>query len=98
MLKKILDKLRNEPVRVRVYSVAALVLGFLLTKHVLGATDVDFILSVLGIILGVETARAKVTPYNADAHDVPQDFGYDEDGEELSEDELNAVFADDEKE
>jgi hypothetical protein len=52
----------NEPLRLRVYTLAALVLGYLVSRHVLSPADVDFYLAVAALVLGVETARAKVTP------------------------------------
>ena len=58
-LKKILA---NEPLRVRAYGIAVLVLGYLLAKGVLSAEDVDFYVGLVGLVLGVETARAAVTP------------------------------------
>ncbi|WP_405061905.1 hypothetical protein OG474_09690 [Kribbella sp. NBC_01505] len=62
MLDKILNALKSNPVRVRIYTVAALVVGYLLVRGVVSPTDKEFILSVLGIVLGTETARAGVSP------------------------------------
>ncbi|MGZ0151867.1 phage holin [Kribbella sp. WER1] len=62
MLKKILDKLRDEPVRVRLYAVVVLVAGYLLARGYVDATDYQFILSLVAAVLGVEAARSKVSP------------------------------------
>lgn len=61
-MERTLDYLRNEPVRVRLYTVAVLVLGYLLARGVIDATDYEFAGALLLTILGVESARAKVTP------------------------------------
>ena len=58
-LKKLLA---NEPLRVRVYGIAVLVLGYLFAKGVLSAEDVDFYVGLAALILGVEVARSKVVP------------------------------------
>lgn len=62
MIERILRKLRSEPVRVRLYSVAALVLGYLAQKNVLSPSDVTFYLTLAGIVLAVESSRTKVEP------------------------------------
>ena len=54
--------LANEPLRVRVYSIAVLVLGYLLARGVLNPEDVDFYVGLAALILGVESARAVVVP------------------------------------
>ena len=70
MVEKIL---KDEPLRVRLYSLAGLVLGYLMVKGVVSATDVDFGLGVIAVILGVETARAKVTP-TSKVHTTTEEF------------------------
>jgi hypothetical protein len=62
MLNKVLDKLRREPVRVRIYTLATLVVGYLLARGYVSAGDVEFILGVASVVLGVEASRAKVSP------------------------------------
>lgn len=57
-----LDYLKREPVRVRVYTLAVLVLGYLATRGIVTPEDVDFYVTVAGVVLGVETARRKVSP------------------------------------
>jgi hypothetical protein len=63
MVAKILAALKREPVRVRVYSIAALVVAYLLARGVVSPTDGEFILGVLALVLGVEAARGNVTPF-----------------------------------
>jgi hypothetical protein len=53
---------KREPVRVRAYGVAVLVAGYLLVRGYIGPTDKEFVLSLLGLVLGVERTRSKVTP------------------------------------
>lgn len=57
-----LELLRNEPVRVRVYGITVLVAGYLFARQIITAADVQFYVGLAAIVLGVETSRAKVTP------------------------------------
>lgn len=61
-MSAILEKLKSEPVRVRLYSLATLVAGYLLARGVISPTDAEFIGGVVVVVLGVETARSKVSP------------------------------------
>jgi hypothetical protein len=65
-VNKLFAKLKQEPVRLALYSLATLVAGYLKTKGVLTTEDVAFIGSVAAVFLGVETLRSKVTPAKAD--------------------------------
>lgn len=62
MLNKILKKVRSEPVRLRLYLVIAAIATYLLVRGYVQATDLDFILTLTALILGVERSRAKVQP------------------------------------
>ncbi len=57
-----LELLKNEPLRTRLYALAVLVNAYLLGKNLIDVTDAAFIGGVAAVVLGVETARAKVTP------------------------------------
>ena len=57
-----LDKLKSEPVRVRLYSLAVLIATYLMARGYIQPTDLEFISGALLLVLGVETARAKVSP------------------------------------
>lgn len=57
-----LEKLKSEPVRLRIYTLALLVSGYLVARGYISLTDAEFIGSVALVVLGVETSRARVTP------------------------------------
>lgn len=57
-----IEKVASEPVRVRLYTLAVLVLGYLKIKGYIDATDAEFIATAILTVLAVETARAKVEP------------------------------------
>jgi TRAP-type mannitol/chloroaromatic compound transport system permease large subunit len=57
-----LDYLKREPVRVRLYTLAVLVLGFLTVKGVVTPADAEFYGTVVAVVLAVETTRRKVVP------------------------------------
>jgi hypothetical protein len=59
MLEKII---KDEPLRLRLYSLAVLVLGYLVARGLVSPTDAEFIGGVIVVVLGVESARQKVTP------------------------------------
>lgn len=61
-MDRIINKLRTEPVRVRLYGVAVLVLGYLKARGVIADVDAEFFGSLAVIVLAVETTRAKVMP------------------------------------
>lgn len=61
-MKNLIEKLKNEPVRVRLYTLAAVVIGYLKLKGYLSPEDAEFAYVVAGIILAVEATRSKVTP------------------------------------
>lgn len=61
-MSKILEVLKGEPVRLRLYSAALLIATYLYSRGFISVVDVEFIVGVAGIILAVETARAKVSP------------------------------------
>ena len=61
-MDKVVEKIKSEPVRVRLYTLAALVALYLAGRGYISPTDADFIISVVGVVLAVETARAKVSP------------------------------------
>lgn len=54
--------LRNEPLRARAYALTVLVAVYLVGRGIISATDKDFIVSVVAIVLGVEWSRTKVSP------------------------------------
>lgn len=61
--------MNTEPVRMALYPLVALIVGFLVVKGVLSSDDADFILGLAVLILGalgIEVARSKVTPWNPD--------------------------------
>lgn len=53
---------RNEPIRVRLYSAVVLITGYLVARGVIDQVDATFVGALALIVLGVETARARVTP------------------------------------
>jgi hypothetical protein len=59
--------IKSEPVRVRLYTILALVAGYLLTKGYVHPEDYQFIVTVVASILGVEATRSKVSPVSAAA-------------------------------
>jgi hypothetical protein len=61
-MNKLIEKLKSEPVRVRLYAVIAAVAAYLLIKGIVDASDVEFILTMAGLVLAVERTRAKVSP------------------------------------
>lgn len=61
-VEKVVAKAKSEPVRLRVYALAALVLAYLMAKHVIGPDDYQFYLALVTTVLAVESSRAKVTP------------------------------------
>lgn len=62
MVANVLEALKHEPVRVRIYTLAGLVLGYLVTRGVLSPADAEFYGSVAVVVLGVESSRRAVTP------------------------------------
>lgn len=54
--------LKAEPVRLRLYSLAAVIGGYLVTRGYIDGVTLDLLLSVAAIVLAVETARSKVSP------------------------------------
>ncbi|RNL66227.1 hypothetical protein EFK50_00965 [Nocardioides marmoriginsengisoli] len=62
MLKTILNALRNEPIRVRIYGLTVLVAGYLHERGLIDLVDVRFAGAAALIIFGAETARRKVIP------------------------------------
>lgn len=61
-MDKLLSKLRSEPVRVRLYSLAVLCAAYLVTRGYIQPTDAEFIGGIALLVLGVEASRAKVSP------------------------------------
>lgn len=61
-MDKILNKLKDEPVRLRLYSLVGLIALYLMSKGVISVDDVEFLVGLAGIVLAVESARAKVSP------------------------------------
>jgi biotin synthase-related radical SAM superfamily protein len=57
-----IEKLKQEPVRLRIYSVVAVVAAYLVAKGVISPADFEFIGGLAATVLAVETARSKVTP------------------------------------
>lgn len=62
----ILAALHREPVRARLYTLASVVAGYALAKGYVDVTDSGFIVAVAGLVLGVESSRAKVSPVTSD--------------------------------
>lgn len=58
----ILNKLKGEPVRLRLYGIVVLLAAYALAKGYVQASDLEFVSSLAALVLGVETSRAKVTP------------------------------------
>ena len=73
MVAKIKHVWLNEPLRVRVYSIAVLVIGFLVSKHLVSLEDFKFYGELAALVLGVESARSAVTP-NAKVHMTNEQF------------------------
>ena len=61
-MDRVLNKLKAEPVRVRLYGLLLLVAGYLVSRGYISPTDEAFIASVAVLALGVETARDRVSP------------------------------------
>lgn len=65
-MSKYLDKLiaaaKREPVRLRVYSVVALVVAYLVARGVLQPADSELILGLAAAVLVVERTRAHTVP------------------------------------
>ena len=61
-MDRIINKLKTEPVRVRLYSIIAAIAAYLLVRGIVSASDVEFILTMAGLVLAVERTRAKVMP------------------------------------
>ena len=61
-MNRVLNYLSTEPVRVRLYGLVVLVIGYLKARGVLGEIDAQFAGSLAVIILAVESIRSKVTP------------------------------------
>lgn len=61
-MDKFLNALQGEPVRLRIYSLVALVAVYLVARGVISVADMEFIVSVAGVVLVVESARSKVSP------------------------------------
>lgn len=71
-MEKIVAKLREEPVRARLYALVVLVAGYLVARGVISAADAEFIGAVALTVLAVETARSRVEPLSKqDRHDHP---------------------------
>lgn len=62
MLSKLWSYIRQEPVRVHLYTVVGLVLALLVGKGIIHENDLPYILGVAAAILGVENLRGKVAP------------------------------------
>lgn len=74
-MNDLIEKLKSEPVRVRMYAVLTLIVGYLLAKGVVGSDDAAFIGAVAAIVLGVagvESARAQVSPVADEAEYEPE--------------------------
>jgi len=54
--------IKSEPVRIRLYTILALVAGYLLAKGYVHPEDYQFIVTVVASVLGVEATRSKVSP------------------------------------
>lgn len=61
-MDKLIEKLKDEPVRLRIYGLVFLVATYLVSRGVISVDDLEFIVGVAGIVLAVETSRAKVKP------------------------------------
>lgn len=68
MIEKIIAKIKSEPVRVRLYSILVAVAVFALAKGYVGPTDLEFVVTVGALVLGVERSRAKVRPVKRRKH------------------------------
>jgi len=66
MFNKILAYLKQEPVRVHLYTLVGLALAFLVAKGVISEGDLPYILGIAAAILGVENLRSKVSPTATD--------------------------------
>jgi hypothetical protein len=64
LFNRVVAKLRQEPVRVRLYSVIVIVAGYALSRGYVAVTDYNFVLTVVAAVLGVEATRAQVSPTN----------------------------------
>ena len=62
MFKKLLAYVKQEPVRVHLYTVVGLVLGLLVAKGIIHESDLPYVLGIAAAILGVETLRGQVSP------------------------------------
>ena len=62
LIERAIEKLKDEPVRVRLYSLAVIVIGYLVTTGHLTTSDGELVSTIIGTILAVESTRAKVTP------------------------------------
>lgn len=69
-LDVILAYLKSEPLRLRAYGAAVLVTGYLVARGILQPSDADFYVSVVAVIVGVESSRAKVSPVTPSADDM----------------------------
>lgn len=61
-MQKVIDWLRNEPVRVYIYGIVGVVVGFLLMTGEIDATSAEFYMGAGATVLAVERVRAKVSP------------------------------------
>lgn len=61
-MESIIQKLKDEPIRLRIYSLVLLVATYLVARGVISLDDMEFIIGIAGIVLAVETSRAKVKP------------------------------------
>lgn len=64
-MSELIERLREEPVRLRIYTVASLIAIYLVSKGIIDVTDLEFIVGIAAVILGVERTRAKVSPVRA---------------------------------
>lgn len=80
---------KGEPLRVRLYALTAVVLGYLGYKSVLTPADVEFYLSTAGLVFAVESSRRRVTPVAPAAPkqktERPSVFGWVETKDDLEE-------------
>lgn len=65
MIEQIIEKIKAEPVRVRIYSIVAVVAVYLVARGFVSVVDLEFILSLVALVLGVERSRAQVSPVKA---------------------------------
>lgn len=68
-MEKIQNLLKSEPLRARLYAIIVVIAGYLLARGYIAATDADFIGALAVLVLGVESARARVTPDAKNAAD-----------------------------